>query len=362
MAGRVVAVVLGAAVLISVLGSAIRTVILPRAVTSKLLRAIARSLRVLFRARSGRSASFERRDAIMAMFAPIVLITLLAAWVLAILGGYTAIFWGIDHHTLRTAFLVSGSSAFTLGTQGLPDVPSNALSYSEAGMTLLILALLISFLPTLYQAFSRREVAVSSLETRAGSPPSASVFIDRIGRIRGLHELTDLWERWEWWFVELQETHTSYQILAFFRSPLPDHSWVTAAGAMLDSAALVEAAVDIPPDPAAQLCLRAGWLSLRRIATSFGIPFEPDPRQDDAISIRRDEFDEVLDRLAGTVALKADRDQAWRDFAGWRVNYDTVVLDLAALVMAPPAAWTSDRPGKWRPWWLGRYPLHGHPA
>jgi hypothetical protein len=132
--------------------------------------------------------------------------------------------------------------------------------------------------------------------------------------------------------------------LAFFRSPDPRRSWITAAGALLDSAALRYAVLDIPFTPQAATCLRAGYLALRAIADVFDQPVDHDPAPDDPISITRDEFEEVCDRLAraGT-PLRADRHEAWRTFSGWRVNYDQAVLGLAALVMAPYAPWSSDR-------------------
>jgi hypothetical protein len=115
---------------------------------------------------------------------------------------------------------------------------------------------------------------------------------------------------------------------------------------VLDGAALVLSSVDIPRDVEAEFCIRAGYLCLRGIADYFQIPYDPDPRPDDPISIRRDEWETLISDLeASGVALKPDRDQAWRDFAGWRVNYDTVLLALARLTEAPPAVWSSDRAG-----------------
>jgi hypothetical protein len=197
----------------------------------------------------------------------------------------------------------------------------------------------------MYTAFARREAAVTMLEVRAGAPPAAVEAILRYHRIQGFDRLNDLWVTWELWFADLEESHTSLAALAFFRSPQPEHSWITAAGAVLDTAALVNAAVDIPHNPQADLCIRAGYLALRHVADYFGIRHNPAPRfPDEPISVTRPEFDDACDRLAaGGVPLKPDRERAWADFAGWRVNYDTVLLALAALTMAPEAPWSSDR-------------------
>jgi len=131
----------------------------------------------------------------------------------------------------------------------------------------------------------------------------------------------------------------------FFRSPRADRSWVTAAGAVLDAAALTLSVVDTPSDPRAQLCIRAGFLALRSIADFFRFPYPPDPHYPaQPISVSRAEFDAACAELAAQgVPLKADREQAWRDFAGWRVNYDLVLLALARLTMAPPSPWTGER-------------------
>jgi hypothetical protein len=110
--------------------------------------------------------------------------------------------------------------------------------------------------------------------------------------------------------------------------------------------------VDTDRQAQAEFTIRAGYLSLRRIATFFDIPFEPDPHfPDHPITIARAEFDEAWVRLeASGVPMKPDRERAWQDFAGWRVNYDTVLVALATLTMAPYAPWSSDRGLRdWRP-------------
>ena len=113
---------------------------------------------------------------------------------------------------------------------------------------------------------------------------------------------------------------------------------------MLDTASLVASTVDVPKDAQVDLCIRAGFIALRHICDFFGIPYNPDPKPDDPISIAQEEFDEVYDKLTEVgVPLKPDREQAWRDFRGWRVNYDSVLIHLAGLTMAPWTPWSSDR-------------------
>jgi hypothetical protein len=130
----------------------------------------------------------------------------------------------------------------------------------------------------------------------------------------------------------------------FFRSPHPERSWITAAGCVLDTAAITASLLDLPRDARTDVMLRSGFFTLRRIADYFGIDYPTDPQPADPITVSRREFDLLCVELrAMDLPLKADRDQAWADFVGWRVNYDTVLVALCGLVSAPPGVWSSDR-------------------
>ncbi len=348
---RVVTFVLGLVLVVAVVGSAVRTVVIPRGISARITRFVFLGMRAVFRIRARPSLSYERRDHVMSLYAPVSLLMLLLTWIVLVMGGYTLMYWGLGGRAWREAFTVSGSALLTLGFSQPSDLPTTALAFSEAALGLILLALLITYLPSIYSVFSRRENLVAGMEVRAGSPPSAGEIMRRAWRVDQLSTIGILWRRAEQWFLEIQETHLSFPAVVFFRSPEPDHSWVTAAGAILDSASLYLSIVDRPRDPNAAYCIRAGYLALRRIATFFRIPFDPDPRSDDPISVSRDEFDDVCDAMAEQgVPLVADREQAWRDFVGWRVNYDRVVIALAGLTMAPVAPWSSDRSIRdWRP-------------
>jgi hypothetical protein len=327
--------------------SAVRTFVLPRSALDPITHATYVSLRKVFNLRLRLARTFRDRDRVMALYAPIGMLVLLAVWLSLVLAGYTLMYRALGIASWREAFVISGSSLFTLGFDAGNTLPEIIAMFSEAMIGLILVALLIGYLPTMYGAFSQRERAVTLLEVRAGSPPSAIELLLRFNRLGRLGQLGQVWVDWEGWFAEIEESHTSLAALVFFRSPQPDHSWVTASGAVLDAAALVNSAVDLPHDPQADLCLRAGYLALRRIAEFFQIRHNPDPRHpDDPISVTREEFDAALDRLAaGGVPLRSDRDEAWRHFAGWRVNYDTVLIELCRMVMAPTAPWSADRVG-----------------
>jgi hypothetical protein len=346
MLARVVLFLAGVSIVITVFLSAVRSFVLARSYRDPITSLVFVNSRKLFNFRLRQAEHYEDRDRVMALYAPITLVCLPMIWLLFIWIGYTLMFVAIGVDDLRRAFSLSGSSLLTLGFVNEQDnYILMLLEFSEATIGLILIAILISYLPTMYSAFSKRETLVTLLETRAGSPPSAADLLIRAHSIRGLEDVTELWQAWEVWFAEVEETHTSLAPLVFFRSTKPERSWITAAGAVLDAAAIYASTLDVPRDPSADLCIRAGYLSLRYIADFFNIQYNPDPHfPQDPISINRLEYDEVINQLAAAgLPLKPDRDQCWQDFAGWRVNYDTVLLRLAALTMAPYAPWSSDR-------------------
>ncbi len=341
---RILVFLAGLALVGWTLVAAVKTFILPRGVNVWLTQVIFGFIGIFFRWRARKAKSFSERDQIMALYAPLSLLLLPTIILSLVLVGYMGLFWALEPRSIYEVFKESGSSLLTLGYASVDTWGYKLLEFSEAMLGLILVALLIAYLPSMYSAFSKRETAVALLGAWAGSPPSAKEMIARTHRIGRMDNLDELWSLWSVWFAEVEESHTSLAPLTFFRSPNPDRSWVTAAGAVLDGASLFLSAVEGSFNPRAAICIRTGFLSLRHIANFFNFEYDPDPAPDDPISISREEFDEVCDDLAAQgVPLKLDRDQAWRDFNGWRVNYDAVLLQLASLTMAPYAAWSSDR-------------------
>jgi len=341
---RVIAIAAGVALVVFTLASALKTVVLPRAESSIVVRAEWIALGWIFRLIAHEGRSYRSRDRILAFYAPVALLLLPGIWVALIIIAYTLIYWGTGLDPLREAFIVSGSSMLTLGFDRPPGLGHIVLSFTEATLGLGIVALMISYLPSLYGAFNRREVLVAMLESRAGSPPTVGAWLARYHIIGLLPNIEADFSLWETWFADLEESHTSNPSLVFFRSPQPDRNWIVAAGCVLDTAAVVASTIDRPPSAKAQILIRTGYVALRRIATYFGIEFDSDPAPDDPISVTRREFDLLLVELrAADVPLKRNLDQAWRDWAGWRVNYDRVLVALASVVTAPTARWSSDR-------------------
>lgn len=341
---QICAFIIGALIAFNTVLSAVRTFVVPRGEQTLITRGVFLIVRAIFGVLNWRRESYESRDRLMAYYAPISLISLLPAWLFLVGIGFALMFWAVGAPTWYDAFIESGSSLLTLGYVPPQGLTQTILAYIEAMTGLILLSVLIAYLPTMYAAFSKRESAVTLLEVRAGVPPSAIEMIERHHRIHGLNRLSEVWQTWEVWFAEIEESHTSLPALNFFRSPVPNRSWVTSAGAVLDAAAFTRSTLDVPADPRADLCIRAGFLALRRIADFYNFAYDASPKPTDPISITRAEFDAACERLARQgVALKGDLDQAWRDFSGWRVNYDAVLLALCDLMMAPPAPWSSDR-------------------
>jgi len=347
---RVLASIFGFVVVVLTIFSALSTFVLTRAARSQLNRIVFGLTRRVFEFILKFTRTYRQRDAIMAYYSPLSLIMLVPVWYALIMMGYAAMYWSLGVGEWFADIRYSGSSLLTLGFATSDNPYVTLLSFSEALIGLILVALLMAYLPTMYAAFSRREQAVSMLEVRAGNPPTALEMLLRFNRIHGLEKLSDYWKTWEAWFADIEESHTTLPALVFFRSPRSDNSWITASGAVLDAAAIAQSALDIPPDASAALCIRAGYLALRRIADYFDISHPQSPTYPTIpISITRAEFDEVLNQLTQAgVPMKADREKAWIDFAGWRVNYDRVLLVICSLVMAPQTPWSSDRAKKFK--------------
>ncbi len=336
----------GAVVVLATFASALRTLILPRGTRDLVTQTAFRAAWLVFGPLMRYAKSYERRDRIMALYAPVTVMLVVVAWLVLVLLGYTLMYFANGVTPFSEAFRLSGSSLLTLGFATVDTVWLHVLVFSEAAIGLGLVALLIAYLPTMYGAFSRREEAVNLLEVRAGSPPSAVEWLVRAQRNDMLGRMSHSLEPWEHWFAEVEESHTSFIPLVFFRSPQADRSWITAAGAVLDTAAMMMTVVDFPyDDMPLRLTSRAGYLALRRIADLFDIPYNADASfPEEPISISKEEFNDACRSLQEVgIPIYEDLDMAYEEFAGWRVNYDLTLISIAALIRAPYAPWSSDR-------------------
>jgi hypothetical protein len=157
--------------------------------------------------------------------------------------------------------------------------------------------------------------------------------------------LDEFYLQWERWAADVSESHTNYPVLIRFRSPAKYSSWLVALVAVMDSAALwLALSPSRAPAPAARLALRMGFLALRSIAETVGLPADHDPDPDAPLRLTYEEYLEGIGRIASTTfVMERTPEEAWPDFRGWRVNYEPVAYALAALLDAVPGPWTGPR-------------------
>jgi hypothetical protein len=343
---RILVVLAGTALVVFTVQQAVRTFVVPRGVSIPLSRAVFIAMRRLFSAFARlRGAAGDRvaRDAIMANWAPLSLVALPAAWLVLSLVGYAAIDWAVAQKGIESAVEISGSSLLTLGFAAPGGFVRDLIAFSEAAVGVALLALVIAYLPTIYGAYSRRELIVSMLDARAGIPPSAVGLMLLHHRFGGLDRLDQKWDEWEQWVVDIGETHTTHPSLPFFRSADADHSWLTAVAALLDAANLRLSAIVLPGggNADAWMYLRSATRVVRDIAGYFQIPVDRDGEP----ALTPAELDAALDELAeaGLPVDHESRGEIWERFAARRALYEPAVLGLAGLLDVPPAPWSSDR-------------------
>jgi hypothetical protein len=338
---RVFAGILGLALQIFVLDAAIRTFLLPRVANVRLSRWVSKGVGSVFRLIAGPRRAYTKRDQVLSLFASIVLLSYQAVWLALSVVAFGLGFVAAGVPSYGQAFETSGSSLFTLGTLSGSGGVQLTLGFVEAGIGLTLLALLIAFLRTLYTAFQRRELSVARLAVRAGVPATPWGVLEVAQSIKSFGALDNVWTEWEQWFIDVGETHTTLVILNYYRSPNPKQTWIGAAATVLDAAAIFNAAVDVPPSPTAGLCIRSGWIAMRRLADYFKLDYPVHPDRSTPIAISRDEFDLVLEHLERSgVPIVPDHEAAWNDFVGWRVNYDAIIEACYDQFVCPRVDWS----------------------
>ena len=330
--------------------SVIGTLIVPRPVGSWLTRWVDRLVITVYRAATRPVTDWRRRDRILATQAAAILVMQLAAWLAIFLAGYTLLLWPSHGRSITAALTEAGSSLFTLGFAEPPGTTPAAAVFVAAATGMVVVALQVGYLPTLYAAFNRRETEVALLASRAGVPSWGPELLARTfyalgSGVNTIDTLPELYRQWERWAADIAESHTTYLPLVRFRSPQPYSSWVISLLAMLDSAALIlSLAPDQAPTVPARLCLRSGFGCLARVARAMGIdiPEEADPSA--GITLTYEEFLAAVARMHEVnFPMSRDPADAWPDFVGWRVNYEQAAYEIAAAVDAVPALWSGPR-------------------
>lgn len=300
-------------------------------------------VRASFRKTADHLHGYPAKDRLLAWQEPIALIGLLANWLVLVLVGYALVLWPLAHHGFGEDVVEAGSSMFTLGfvaTHG----GARVVDFVAAATGLAVVALVIAYLPALYSAFSRREALVTMLESRAGAPAWGPEILVRHHLVGISDGLPGLYTAWEQWAADVAETHTTYPSLIYFRSPHAEYSWVIGLLAVLDSAALYLSLSPSLPRSQARLCLRMGFSALRDVARVARIPFDADPDPDAPIALTESDFMTAVEYLRRSgFPIERDPDEAWPQFRGWRVNYESIAYALADLVLAPPALWSGPR-------------------
>jgi hypothetical protein len=342
---RWVGFAIGVFVVVGTAGSVLRTLVVPRGLTSKLAVFVGRKLTLrtlLFVA--NRFDNYEMKDRILAISAPVSLLTLLSAWLMLLFAGFALMLWPFVRGPFSFALRESGSSLLTLGFAGTAETGADAIHFIAAATGLVVVALQIAYLPTLYGAFNRREMLVTMLQSRAGAPAWGPELLIRAHMVSLMESLPALYAEWERWAAEVAESHTTYPALVWFRSPHPLRSWVIGLLAVMDSAALY---LSLSPSRApveARLCIRMGFTALRDIASAVHVPFDPDPYPNQQIALTYEEYIGGVRKLQEVgFAMERTPEDAWQDFRGWRVNYESLCYALADATVAVPGPWSGPR-------------------
>jgi hypothetical protein len=271
----------------------------------------------------------------------------LSFWAVGLITGFALLHWSLGTHisprqpadeTFGTYMYFSGTTFFTLGYGDL--VPAGgwgrALSVAESGIGFGFLALVISYLPVLYQAFSRREITISLLDARAGSPPAAGELLRRLAADDGLASAGPLLVEWERWAAELLESHLSFPVLSYYRSQHDNQSWVAALTTILDTAALMIAGVEGPHGHQARLT----FAMARHAAVDLGLVFQTPLRPPESDRLPPAAFDRLRESLGG-VGLSLRDGPALAELRGL---YEPVVNALGAYFQFPLPPFLPEKP------------------
>jgi Ion channel len=350
--GSIVAVIFGVVIVWAVLLDAFETVVLPRRVTRhfRLTAWFYRRTWIPWRRMAGLIKTTSRQQNFLGYFGPLSLILLLGFWAAGLIFGFALMQYGIGGHeqlnnealTFGRIMYHSGETFFTLGYGDI--VPTSggarALAVIEAGMGFAFLGVVIGYIPVVYSSFSRREIQISMLDARAGSPPTAAELLVRLaGRSEdpGMDQkvLDEVLRAWERWAAELLESQISYPVLTFFRSQHSNQSWVGALTTMLDVTSLVLTGIEGVHPGQAKLTFamaRHAAVDLAQVVNA-----RHDPSADDRLP--EAEFDALRDALAAA-GLRLKSDEAGRDkLTKLRAMYEAYVHSTARNLMLTLPPW-----------------------
>jgi hypothetical protein len=344
----------GVAIFFIVIWDAFESVILPRRVTRRfrLTRLFYRvtwvSSKVLVKLVPAR----KTRDALLGFYGPISLLILIGVWAVGLVLGFGLMQFGAGSAVnmtggqpgLATDFYLSGTTFFTLGLGDV--VPRSGLARMlvvvEAGFGFGFLAAIIGYLPFIYGSFSKREVEISLLDSRAGTPPTAGELLLRHSYEGGREALRELLRDWELWCAELMESHLSYPVLAFFRSQHDNQSWIAALTAILDACALLKVGIEGSCERQAKLTFAIARHAVVDLSQVFGTPPRALPQErlpaSDAARLR--------DKLSEHGLRLRDTPEAQQELTVMRNSYEPYIYALATYLNQTLPPWIPQGKGK----------------
>jgi hypothetical protein len=313
------------------------------------------------------------RHGFLSIFGPLSLLGLFVVWAAGLIAGFALLHYslgtalsleGKTDHSFSTYLYFSGVTFFTLGYGDL--VPAGdwarASSVAEAGLGFAFLAVVISYMPVLYQAFSRREITISLLDARAGSPPSAGELLRRLAQAQSLASVGPLLVEWERWSAELLESHLSFPLLSYYRSQHDNQSWVAALTTILDTSSLLIAGVNGSDSHQARLT----FAMARHAAVDLGLAFHTPPRQPEPDRLPAADLTRLRESLRAVGMKSCDGPAVEKALAELRALYEPFVNALAIQFRFPLPPFLPEKPpvDNWQtsPWMRRSPGLGGLPA
>jgi hypothetical protein len=354
---RILAVIFGIVLILLVAQDAFETIVLPRRVTRRirLARLFYRMIQIGWKSLGYLTRAGARRESYLGYLGPLSLLTLIAFWAVLFVFGFGLLLWGLalplnapeKTISFTTYLYLSGTTFFTLGLGDVTPLPGVArfLVVCEVALGFGFLALVISYVPILYQAFSRRELRISLLDARAGSPATAAEVLRRNHAGKNVEELRMLLHEWEEWCADILESHLSYPILAYYRSQHDQQSWVEALTVILDTCTLILTGIEgIPVESA-----RFAFAMARHAVVDLAQVLNTSP----IIGVNRlssAEFAHLRDMLAASGIHLKEGTATEQKLAELRETYEPFVSALAnrMLVSLPPWIPPADSLDDWQ--------------
>jgi len=346
--------VVGLILIFGVVWDAFEAIILPRRVTRRfrLTRLFYKTSWRLWTLGAALVPSRKAKEALFGFYGPISLLILVAIWAMGLVFGFGLLQYGAGsavtfaglHPGVWTDFYLSGTTFFTLG---LGDVVpqsglARALVVCEAGLGFGFLAAVIGYLPFIYGSFSKREVNISLLDSRAGTPPTAGELLRRHSYPHGPDAMRELLKEWEFWCAELMESHLSYPVLAYFRSQHDNQSWVGSLTAILDTCALVQVGIEGACERQAELTFAIA----RHAVVDLSQVFKTPPRVLPVDRLPADDLRRIRDTLAQHGLKLLDGQEADLELTKLRNMYEPYVFALSSYLLQPLPPWIPVKKGK----------------